>query len=146
MSNPDPVLESFLSLKRMFTAPREQVFRAWTDAKALESWFKPQGRKTRVVELDVRVGGGYRFEARDAQGDSISIWGRYLEVIRPEKLVFTWISEITDEYETLVTVAFVERGRTTEIVLTHERFVSERMLAGHEAGWNWMMDQLTTYL
>ena len=146
MNNPDPVLESFLNLRRTFAAPREQVFRAWTDAKALESWFKPQGRQTRVLELDVRVGGGYHFEARDAQGDVISMWGRYIDVTRPEKLMFTWVSEMTDEYETQVTVEFVERGRATEIVLTHERFVSEQMMAGHEMGWNWMMDQLITYL
>ena len=40
MNNSNPVLESFLNLRRRFAAPREQVFRAWTEAAALESWFK----------------------------------------------------------------------------------------------------------
>jgi uncharacterized protein YndB with AHSA1/START domain len=146
MNNPDPMLESFLSLRRTFAAPRDTVFRAWTDARALESWFKPQGRQTRVIELDARAGGGYHFEMHTPQGDTVSIRGRYLEVARPEKLVFTWVSEMTEECETQVTVEFVERGKATEIVLTHERFTNERMVAGHNAGWNWMMDQLTTVL
>ena len=53
---------------------------------------------------------------------------------------------MTDEQETLVTIEFVDRGGATEIILTHERFSSENIMISHREGWNWMMDQLTTYL
>jgi uncharacterized protein YndB with AHSA1/START domain len=142
----NPTLETFLNLRRTFPAPRDLVFKVWTEAEALEGWFKPQNQQTKVVELDLRVGGGYSFETRTRAGEVGSISGRYLEIVRPEKLVFTWISHFTQEHETLVTLEFLERGKATEVVLTHERFTSEEMVTRHLFGWNWMLDQLTTFL
>lgn len=142
----NPTLETFLNLRRTFSAPRDLVFKVWTEAEALEGWFKPQNQQTKVVELDLRVGGGYFFETHGRSGEIGSISGRYLEIVRPEKLVFTWISPMTDDHETLVTLEFIEHRQATEVVLTHERFTSEEMVAGHRFGWNWMLDQLTTFL
>ena len=140
--NPSQV-DTFLNMRRTFTAPRDLVFRAWTEPKALEGWFKPMGsRQTKVVSLDLRVGGGYCFEVIGEDGELSEISGSYLEIERPEKLIFTWHSVYTGEQETLVTLRFVAHGDTTEVVLNHARFVGEQMMTAHQAGWNWMMDQL----
>jgi uncharacterized protein YndB with AHSA1/START domain len=143
---PNPNVSFFLNLSRTFAAPREQVFRAWTEADAIERWFKPMGLPSRVKLLDLRVGGGYRIETIDADGITHSISGVYREIARPQRLVFTWLSDETDREETLVTLEFVERDGATEIVLWHERFASETMKAMHVYGWNAMFETLTGYL
>ncbi|MEO8397649.1 MAG: SRPBCC domain-containing protein [Chloroflexota bacterium] len=140
-----PQADTFLNMRRTFSAPRDLVFRTWTEPKALEGWFRPMGsRQTKVVTLDLRVGGGYQFEITDGDGSLSEISGSYLEIARPEKLVFTWRTAHTDEQDTLVTLRFIEHGSTTEVVLNHARFVGEQMLKAHQAGWNWMLEQLKT--
>ena len=142
--NPSQV-DTFLNMRRTFTAPRDLVFRTWTEPKALEGWFRPMGsRQTKVAALDLRVGGGYCFEVTGIDGTLSEISGSYIEIARPEKLVFTWRSPYTEDHETLVTLRFVEHGNTTEVVLSHARFIGEQMMTAHEAGWNWMMEQLKT--
>lgn len=143
-----PNLDVFLNLRRTFSAPRELVFRAWTEAQALEGWFRPMGQPVKVIDLNLRVGGGYCFEFMTPDGEPGSITGRYLEIARPEKLVFTWQSFITDDFETLVTLEFVERdgGRATEIRLAHEHFPTQPMAEAHQTAWNWMLDSLTGYM
>ncbi len=115
-------LDAFLNLRRSYSAPRDLVFRAWTEPEALERWFKPRGQTTRVVALDLRAGGSYCFETRDADGVVTAISGRYVEIVPPEKLVFTWVSPSTDDAETLVTLHFIDKAGATEITLSHERF------------------------
>jgi uncharacterized protein YndB with AHSA1/START domain len=141
-----PNLDVFLNLRRTFAAPRELVFHAWTERQALEGWFRPMGQPVKVIDLDLRVGGGYCFEFTTPDGESGAITGRYVEIDRPEKLVFTWQSFITDDYETLVTLEFVEREGKTEILLAHEHFPTQPMATAHETAWNWMLDSLMGYV
>lgn len=138
----DRQIEAFLSLRRTFTATREQVFRAWTEPRAIEQWFKPQGRRSTVTALDLRVGGSYSIKLTDPDGGIMTISGTYREITRPDKLVFTWTSEMTDDVETLVTLEFIQRAGQTEVVLTHERFTTEQMRASHEFGWTYMLDEM----
>lgn len=140
----NPILESFLTLSRTFAAPREQVFHAWTNARAIERWFRPAGKRSTVTALDLRVGGGYCIEVRDPDGGLTTIAGRYIEIARPAKLVFTWLSEMTDDHETLVTLDFIERGAATEVTLTHERFTTDDMRDRHQYGWTYMLDEMRT--
>ena len=144
--NPTSQADPVLVVRRAFPAPREQVFRAWTEAQALEGWFKPEGQQTHVVQLDLCVGGSYQFDFRTMTGEQSSVSGTYLEIVPPEKLVFTWLSLATDDRETLVTVEFVERSGVTEVVLTHERLSDGEMVTQHRFGWNWMIDRLEGYL
>ena len=132
-----------LTVRRTFMAARERVFRAWTEAGAIEQWFRPMGVGVTVRELDVRVGGSFRFEL---DGDGGAMEGIYLEVVRPERLVFTWVSEGTRHEETLVTVEFVAQGDETEVVLTHARLRSDEMLDLHRAGWQAALDELAVVL
>jgi len=94
--------------------------------------------------LEVRAGGSFRFDFGD--GNS-SVTGTYLEVVRPEKLVFTWSSAAaTDGNQTLVTVRFVECGAETEVVLTHERLVGGEMRSLHLVGWRSLLERLAEAL
>jgi uncharacterized protein YndB with AHSA1/START domain len=136
------MLETFLTLSRTFAAPRAQVFHAWTDARAIEGWFRPAGKRSTVTSLDLRVGGGYCIEIREPDGGITTIAGTYVEISRPERLVFTWQSEMTDEQETLVTLEFIERGAATEVILTHERFTTDEIRASHLFGWTYMLDEM----
>lgn len=141
-----PTLESPMTVdvKRIFSATREQVFRAWTEAQALERWFKPMGRSTIVKELDLRVGGSFRFDMTNPGAPNIVITGYYVEIVRPEKLVFTWQSSTTDNKETLVTVILTERAAFTEVRLTHERLTTEQMILDHQQGWEFFMNNFAT--
>jgi uncharacterized protein YndB with AHSA1/START domain len=78
-----------LVLTRFIDAPREKVFRAWTDPELLKQWFAPLPYTTPVAELDVRPGGSNRVVMRDPQGQESEHRGVYLDVIENERLVFT---------------------------------------------------------
>jgi uncharacterized protein YndB with AHSA1/START domain len=92
---------------------------------------------TRILELDVRVGGRYRLEVTTPDGARVVLSGAYCEVRPPERLVFTWQWDGDPDFgETLVTVDLHARGNLTELVLTHERFLNREWRDRHGAGWN----------
>ena len=144
MTTPSPEQRTMVEVRRTYPATREQVFRAWTEASALERWFKPMDRSTTVKALDVRVGGAFCFDLTSPGVPNIVITGYYVEIVRPEKLVFTWQASITDDKETLVTVILIERAAFTEVRLTHEHLSTEQMILGHQKGWEFYMDNLST--
>ncbi|KEO83260.1 SRPBCC family protein [Tumebacillus flagellatus] len=138
-----------VQMTQVFPGSRELVFRAWTTRAELESWFGPPGYTTTVRELDVRVGGIYRFEMQNPDGGVAYLTGRYVEIQPGEKLVYTWRWEDwTQETEdTLVTLEFHERGESTEIVITHQHFASEAAATGHKFAWERILgESLRKYL
>lgn len=142
MIPPIPHSSTTLVLRRVFTASRQQVFRAWIEPEALESWLKPGGRSMTVSSLDVRVGGSFRFDLENG----LSIVGTYLQIIPPEKLVFTWSGQATQGEETIVTLDFLDQGSVTEVVLTHERLTTPELRAMLGSGWQSLLDALTEAL
>jgi uncharacterized protein YndB with AHSA1/START domain len=78
-----------LILRRVIDAPRDKVFKAWTDPELLKQWFAPKPFTTPVVELDVRAGGANLIVMRGPDGQDMPNRGVYLEVIKNERLVFT---------------------------------------------------------
>jgi len=137
-----------LQMKRTFQAPREKVFRAWTDAKELARWFAPSVDYSTVVpELDLRVGGKYKIEIHHKGGNVHKIMGAYREIAPPEKVVFTWRWEDgPDAHESLVTVVFRDLGPSTEILLTHELLPSAEERGKHEHGWTGCLEQFGKYI
>ena len=143
-----------LQITRVFAAPRELVFKAWTDARQFQTWFGAaacEGATLESVKVDARPGGKYRLQVRRTDGEYYTTAGRYHEVTPPERLVFTWAFEKDgsgDEYgeveppEMLVTVEFKAHGQQTELVLTHERFASVESRDRHADGWNRCLDSL----
>lgn len=140
--------ETTLHLRRTFAAPREKVFRAWTDPEELKKWWGPPGHSTPTAEVDLRVGGKYRLGMRKLPaGDLFYLVGTYREVRPPAKLVYTWAWEAEPELgETLVTVEFLDRGDSTEVVLTHELFPNEKVRGDHHQGWTGCLDRLAQTL
>lgn len=140
--------QTTLRLARTFAAPRQKVFRAWTDPEELKKWWGPPGYDTPSAEVDLRSGGKYRVGMRKLpDGPVFYLTGTYREVQPPERLVYTWRWEAEPEYgETLVTVEFHERGGSTEMLLTHELFPSEKMRDDHEQGWSRSFDKLEKIL
>lgn len=139
MARPQTRQEITLCLKRTFNAPREKVFRAWTEPQALKRWFAPSERmSTPVAEVDLRVGGRYRIEMVNPEGKRHGVSGVYREIVPFARLVFTWAWEKDerDSGETLVTVEFFDRAGQTEVVLTHERFANAKARDAHTEGWS----------
>jgi uncharacterized protein YndB with AHSA1/START domain len=133
-----------LRIARTFEAPRDRVFRAFTEKEAVKVWFAtPNLRWLEEPTLDARPGGAYRWTV----GDGSKTWcihGKYVEVKPPERLVFTWLWENDpirgESGDTVVTVDFYERGGRTEVVLTHESLPSEVSRKEHEEGWAECLD------
>lgn len=105
-----------IAMTRVFDAPRNLVFDAWTKPELLKRWLGVRGGWTfAVCEVDLRVGGAYRFVWRGPTGTEMGMGGIYREVVRPERLAAT--EQFDDpwyEGEALDTTTFVERaGKTT---------------------------------
>jgi len=84
-----PAADRELVLTRLIDAPREKVYKAWTDADLLKQWFAPLPFTTPVAELDVRPGGSNTIVMRGPDGTEFPNKGVYLEVVPNERLVFT---------------------------------------------------------
>jgi uncharacterized protein YndB with AHSA1/START domain len=148
MAKPTLEPETRLSVARTVAAPRETVFRAWTDPKELMRWWAGgPGMSPALAEVDLRVGGRYRLGMRAPDGATEYVCtGVYREVQPPSRLVYTWTWEGQAGPETLVTVEFHDRGGATEIVLTHEGFADAASRDQHTAGWNGCLDSLAKTL
>ena len=145
-------------ITREFTAPRELVFKAWTDANQFKQWFGAaacDGASLQSAKVDARVGGKYRLPVRRADGEFYTTVGIYREVKPPERLVFTWQFEKDgsgDEYgeveppKMLVTLEFKAHGKQTELVLTHEKFASVESRDGHKDGWTRCLNELGKFI
>ena len=140
-------------LTRELFAPRDQVYRTWTEPDLFKRWFTPPGNASVTAELDVRPGGRYRITLQRTElvpGTSYIV-GSYLEVDPPERLVFTfgWEEpppvEGLDALRTLdsrVTVQFRDLGGSTEVSITHERLDTPELRDFHRWGWETTLDQL----
>ena len=135
-----------LQVRRTFAAPREKVFKAWTDPKALKEWFGRPGVKTTVADLDLRPGGKFRLTLQKPNGDLVSAFGTFREIRPSERLVYSWNWDYNDIGDTVVTLEFFDAGGETELVLTHERFPTIEQRDGHNSGWIGCFDQLEKFL
>src|SRR5438552_16966956 len=100
-------------LTRVFDAPRRLGFDAFSKPELLKRWFGPRGWSLVVCEVDLKVGGGFRFVLRGPDTRDMGMRGVYREIVPPERSVHT---ESFDDYpgESVVTMVLVEeRGRTT---------------------------------
>jgi uncharacterized protein YndB with AHSA1/START domain len=129
---------------RTIDAPREQVFRAWTDPEQLRRWWGPGEFTCPEAEVDLRPGGAYRLVMQPTAGDPFVVGGIYREVEPPARLVYTWRWETgpaADGSESLVTVEFHDRGPSTELVLTHTEFPASHGPAPYRMGWEGGLDK-----
>lgn len=139
--------EFSLQMSRLIQAPRERVFAAWIDAEKVQKWWAPPEVTCSGAELDVRVGGSYTIHMINEKGEEFSVSGSYIEIDQPNKLVFSWDWDDEDLRmgETIVTLQFMDRGESTEIMLTHEKFPSQELCDGHEMGWKEVLNRFDQY-
>jgi uncharacterized protein YndB with AHSA1/START domain len=83
-----------LAFERVFAAPRERVWRAFTDPEIIPRWWGRHGTTTRVVELDVRPGGRWRFENSGPDREDVAFFGEFLEVVPPERYRWTFMFDV----------------------------------------------------
>lgn len=81
------------SMRRIFDAPRELVYAAYTQPEHLVNWWGPKRHRFVSCEVDLRVGGKYRFVQRGDDGEEFAFSGEFLELVPPEKIVQTFIFE-----------------------------------------------------
>ena len=140
-----------LTLTRLIDAPREKLYRAWTDATLLKQWFAPLPYTTPVAELDVGPGGSAFIVMRGPDGKDLPNHGVYLEVVPNQRLVFTdaytnaW--EPSEKPFMTVILTFEDEGGKTRYTarVRHwtvaDREAHEKM--GFHQGWGLCADQLT---
>ena len=127
----------------------DDVFRVWTDPEELRSWWGgPNGMTPCLAEVDLRPGGRFRFGMQSEKGRQYISSGEYLAIDPPQKLVFTWRWEHSDEeFPTgKVTVEFKEADGGCLILVTHENLPDLQQAANHEGGWWACLRQLVDYL
>ena len=140
---PSDSLTRELVMTRVFDAPREVVWRAWSDRDQAAKWWGPKGFTARIDEWGIRPGDRWRAVMRSPQGEEFPQHGVLKEVEAPERLVFTvvWEGE-TVEGDMIVSVVLTERGDNTEMTFRKGPFASAEWLRGEENGWNQAFDRL----
>jgi uncharacterized protein YndB with AHSA1/START domain len=158
--------EPVFTISRTFDAPRELVWKAFTEAERLKQWWGPKGFKVTAAKLDLRPGGVFHYGMRSPEGHVM--WGKftYREIAAPERLVF--VVSFSDEkggvtrhpmsenwpLETLSTITFAEHGGKTTINLQWvpvnatkaERKTFADSHQSMQTGWTGTMDQFADYL
>jgi uncharacterized protein YndB with AHSA1/START domain len=149
---PDARLDNnTLHVSRIFDAPRERVFDAWTKRDLVIQWMCPPGVEITVCEVDVRRGGAWRIDGHSS-GGVFSSSGVYLDVVRPERLVFSWAHHADGDFnhprghETTVHIEFRALGDRTEVVLVHGSFADAESLGNHQRGWAGSLDKFVAFL
>lgn len=127
-----------LHVTRRFAAPRERVFRAWTEPAALVRWWWPWNP---TIAIDLRPGGTYRVAAEHPGARELAVSGEFLEVKPPERVVYTFAWD-GDERVTQVAVEFRDLGEATEVILRHTGSATAEERDNHGHGWNDCLDRL----
>jgi uncharacterized protein YndB with AHSA1/START domain len=142
--------EHGFTLRREFDAPREQVWREWTDPAAFADWFGAPtgGVPVESVSMDVRPGGAWRATMfAGPQGREIQWSGEYLEVVEPERLVISFSDEPVPERYELVTVTLNDLGDgRTEMVLEQRGGMTPEGYERAKQGWGGFLDRLAERL
>jgi len=142
--------ERTLIITRIFDAPRELVFKAWTDPKHLVHWIGARGFRSTIERSELRVGGGYRFHMRGPEGDDHWTQGTFREISKPERLVMAgcWADAQGNPTspETLLTITFEDHKGKTRLTLHQALFETVSARDAHQAGWSSCMERFAAYL
>ena len=150
-----------LVVERVIDAPRELVWRAWTEPEHFMRWYGPAGFTMPACEIDFRVGGRHLWGLRSPDGWAYWTTGVYREIVPFERFVAT--DTLADEHgnvvpaahygmggdapmETLITVTFEDLGGKTKITLRQAGWADDSMAAGAAGGWNQAFDKLSSTL
>jgi uncharacterized protein YndB with AHSA1/START domain len=131
-------------ITRDFDAPRHLIYRAWTTPELVKRWWGAERGEVVSVEIDLRVGGRWRYVSRTDGGFEFGFSGQYRQIVENERLVATEVYEPVPDHEALNTLTLVEHdGRTTLTILVEHDSPESRdahLQSGMEPG---MQDALT---
>ena len=145
----DLCAERELVITRIFEAPRQLVFKMWTEPEHLVRWWGPRGFTTISGRMDVRPGGAWSRLMRAPNGTVIRKHGIYREIVAPDRLVLTYV---TDDLagnpgpETLVTVTLADLDGKTRLTLHQTGFESVLAREAHHGGWISCLDRFAEHL
>ena len=138
-----------LQIKRIIDAPRNRVYAAWTDPAQLRDWFGPEDVQTEDLIVDARVGGAFRWDLTNSEGEKMCCRGEYRELQPNKKVVFTWQWQDDEDWEnreSVVTVELSDCDGGTELRLSHEQLPNEQSRDGHTRGWTSALDKLERFV
>ena len=138
-----------VSLIRVFDAPVELVWTAWTDPSHMAQWWGPKSFTNPVCELDLRAGGAIRIDMRGPDGTIYPMTGTFEEIVPPHRLVFTSVARDTDGkplVEGHNVITFEDVGGKTKVTVLSRAVgiapIAPQMLAGMQAGWTQSLEKL----
>ncbi|KJS32354.1 MAG: hypothetical protein VR64_07530 [Desulfatitalea sp. BRH_c12] len=134
--------ELMVNISKIIHAPIEKVFDAWLNPRMLSKFIIPMpGMTAPEVKNDAREGGSFTI-IMHVGDDKLPHTGKYLEINRPNKLVFTWASRHSLDGST-VTLNFTKiNDNKTNVTLTQVKFIDEKERSGHEEGWGNILNKL----
>ena len=137
--------EREIVITRLLNAPRHLAFAAWTKPELVKRWMLgPPGWSFVVCDIDLRVGGSYRFVWRNQDGIEMGMSGVYREILPPERLISTQkFDQDPTDGETLTTLVLTEQGGKTTATITalypsletRDAALNTNMAEGMEAGY-----------
>jgi uncharacterized protein YndB with AHSA1/START domain len=138
----------WLHLEVELPAPTAAVFAALSDPRQLPEWWGPHGFATSSIELDLHVGGRYRFAMHPPEGDRFHLQGEFLDIDAPQRLAYTfrWEEPDPDDVETVVNLVLVDRGASTRLTVDQGAFATEPRRELHERGWSESLERLHRWL
>jgi uncharacterized protein YndB with AHSA1/START domain len=141
--------ERELVITRIFEAPRRLVFKMWTEPEHLVRWWGPRGFAGLSSWMDVRPGGTWTRSMRAPDGSVIRKRGVYREIVAPERLAFTYVTDDPEGIpgpETLVTVTLADIGGRTRLTLHQAFFHSVATRDDHRSGWTGALERFAQHL
>jgi uncharacterized protein YndB with AHSA1/START domain len=139
-----------LVITRVFDAPRELVWKAWTHPAQAQRWMGPRGFTATHLKSDLRPRGVWRAcLRRDDNGEEYWQGGVYLEIVAPARLAYSFAWDETRarrNHATLVSLSFTERRGKTTMSFRQEVFETVAERDGHQLGWNSTFDRLVELL
>ncbi len=128
-----PATEPVIITHRFIKAPASLIFKAWTTPEHLKQWLGPRELVMVSCEIDLRVGGSYRYVHRAPDGKEYGFHGKYLEIDAPRRMVCTFVFEMFPQAEAIDTLTLEEKDGGT-LVTTHSRHSSVEARNGHLNG------------
>jgi uncharacterized protein YndB with AHSA1/START domain len=138
--------ERDLTITRVFNAPRELVFKAWTKPEHLTRWFKPKGCTLPKCEMDFRAGGVFRFVIRGENGKDYPFNGEFVEIVEPSRIVFKGNIHDVPGQNVFTTVTFAEFEGKTKLTVHQTYTLESDATRGAPTGWSQTLDHLEKFL
>ena len=142
--------DRLLVITRIFDAPRELVWKAWTEPERMVKWHGPRGFTSTIERSDFRPGGFYRIHMRGPKNDDHWMQGTFREIAEPERLVMAgcWTDAEGKPKgpDTLLAVTFEDHNGKTKLTLHQSGFESVTARDDHRGGWTSALDCLAEYL